>query len=165
MFDANTPTDTIINSLLEMEGEEKVARFADVPGQLLVDLNSADYLTSAPIKDDWKAGINHMNVRFSQNKVLVHPRCKFAIMSLESGTFNKNKTDFERTTALGHCDGLAALMYALRSRNVENPYGVTPRPMFMQGQMQRPQSEAPSLSKSVAPKNFGFKRKGFGSYK
>jgi hypothetical protein len=157
VFDANTPTSEIIASLKEMEAGREVTRFADVPGQLQVDLNASNYLVSMPVKDDWQAGVNHMNVRFATDKVLVHPRCKFTIMSLESGTFNRNRTDFERTTALGHCDGLAALMYALRSRDTSSPYPHAPRHYHMQSQF--PVSrETPPL---MTTKSFGFKPKRF----
>lgn len=166
VFDANTATSEIIAELRGMEGEEAVTRFADVPGQLLVDLNSGGYITNAPIKDDWKAGINQMNVRFSTDKVKISPRCQFLIMSLESGTFNKTKTDFERTSALGHCDALAALMYGLRSRSGSNPYGAPIRAYNHPSQFIVPRETDAPLAKAVSPKNFGFsKSKRFGSFK
>lgn len=166
VFDANTATSEIVTELYAMEGEETVARFADVPGQLLVDLNSGGYLTSAPIKDDWKAGINYMNVRFSLGKVKIDRKCQFLIASLESGTLNKTKTDFERTSALGHCDAIAALMYGLRSRNVSNPYGETVRNHHHTTQFVVPRETNHPLAKAVQPKSFGFSnKKRFGSFK
>ncbi len=165
VFDANTATSEIVAELHDMEGEEEVTRFADVPGQLLVDLNSAGYLTSAPVKDDWKAGINYMNVRFSQHKVNILPKCQFLIASLESGTLNKMKTDFERTSALGHCDALAALMYGLRSRDGSNPYGEQVRNYHHNTQFNVPRETEHPMSKAIQPKTFGFSnKKRFGSF-
>lgn len=122
VFPANTATDIAVTSLRQFEGKYKVTRYADVPGQLQVDLNAMGYEILAPVKQDWQAGINFMNGRFAQNKVAIHPSCKFLIESLQSGIFNKQKTDFERTVALGHCDALAALMYALRSQDRAAPW-------------------------------------------
>ena len=36
--------------------------------------------------------------------------------------FNKTRTDFERTDALGHMDALAAAMYGIRMNDKTNPY-------------------------------------------
>ena len=35
--------------------------------------------------------------------------------------FNKNRTDFQRTEELGHCDALACLMYSVRSQDKTLP--------------------------------------------
>jgi len=127
VWPANSATEYIVQDLMELEQKWNkfgiAGRYGDVPGQLQVDLaQSHNYEVRMPPKDDWQSAINHVNVRFSQNKMIVHPRCKFLIMSLQSGTFNKHKTDFERTSILGHCDALAALMYATRVQDRTNPY-------------------------------------------
>jgi hypothetical protein len=97
-------------------------RWADCPGQLQVDLNKVGFSVKLPKKLDWQAGINHMQVEFGQGRVLIDPKCKFLVASLEAGMYNKNRTDFERSETLGHCDALAALSYALRMLNRENPF-------------------------------------------
>ena len=124
VFDANTSTDDIVQELWRMEvGYYIEQRISDCPGQLLIDLNETHgYQVIMPHKSDWLASVNKMAVLFSMNQIVIHPRCKFLIQSCRSGTFNKNKTDFERTHTLGHCDALAALMYAVRGQDRDNPY-------------------------------------------
>ncbi len=76
-----------------------------------------------PVKDEWKAAINQLKVAIKLNEWEIHPRCKFLITSLTSGMFNKQKSDFSRSLALGHCDALAAMMYANRAIDTDNnPY-------------------------------------------
>jgi hypothetical protein len=96
---------------------------ADAPGQTLVDIAVyAKESISLPDKSDWQAGINNLNVRFSLNELEVDNKCRFLIESLRSGTFNKHRTDFERTKALGHCDAIASMGYAIRHYDYDNPY-------------------------------------------
>lgn len=131
VFPANTDTEKIVNALRKWEEHFNIeAKIADVPGQLHVDLTAKGYSVQAPMKQDWQAGINYMNTRFSLDKIVISPDCPFLLQSVESGTFNKSKTDFERTLALGHCDGLAALMYGLRSTPRDNPFAAH-RPSFI----------------------------------
>jgi hypothetical protein len=121
---ANTPTNTIVQELKDWERDYFIStRWADVPGQIQVDLNSMhDYQIVMPPKSDWIASVNQMAVKFTTDKILIHPKCEFLQRSIRGGMFNKNRTDFERTADLGHMDALAALMYALRSQETENPY-------------------------------------------
>lgn len=124
-FPPNTPTNKIIQDLREMIAERGIEPFvyADVSGQLQIDLNNEHgFPVAIPPKTDWKTAVNTMAVRFSEEKLLIHPRCQFLISSCNNGTLNTNKTDFARTAALGHMDALAALMYGIRVRNTENPY-------------------------------------------
>lgn len=124
VFDQNTSTTTIIAKIREMEkGLEISARFADCPGQLQIDLASIHgYEIQLPVKDDWRAGINSLQVSFGSGQHEIHPDCRFLIQSLESGRFNKQHTDFERNSVLGHCDAIAAMSYGNRMLNLENPY-------------------------------------------
>lgn len=127
---ANTPTENIVRDIrrrwagkwLQPNRSEHVY-FADVPGQLAVDLGRTFGMTIAlPQKSDWEASINGLANRFTIDKVRILPHCKLTITTCQSGTFNKQHTDFERTTTLGHCDAIAALMYAVRGLNRSNPY-------------------------------------------
>ena len=121
----NTSTDRIVEELRQWEREYEItARIADVPGQLAVDLNqSFGYYVVSPQKSDWQSSVNQMVARFAQDKVRVHKRCQFTTLSLESGVLNRNKNDFDRSEALGHCDALAALMYGLRCLDRTSPWG------------------------------------------
>lgn len=129
----NTPTDEIVGAIKHHWVDEAThrdyiygpvtAHYVDAPGQLRVDLiRSHGYECRMPAKDDWEAAINNLAVRFTQRKVKVHPRCPLTIQTCQSGVFNKNRTDFDRSSTLGHMDAVAALMYAVRSLNRDNPY-------------------------------------------
>lgn len=132
--ESGTDTIKIVESAREMEAEhihEKDKfhstpdRIADAPGQLQIDLHALHKFTvRPPAKDDFDAGINMLQVAFRQNKIEIHPRCKFLALSLDNGRLNKKRTDFERTPTLGHCDAIAALIYAYRMVNKENPYPI-----------------------------------------
>lgn len=126
VWPSNTPTDVIKRGLEEWERTFEIhARWADVPGQLQVDLShSLDYQIALPQKSEWRASVNNMSVRFSQNRIKIHPRCTFLRKSCRAGMFNKTFTDFgrENHNEIGHCDALAALMYAIRCQNRSTPY-------------------------------------------
>lgn len=117
IFSANTSSDIIIESIknMELDVSEVHQRFADAPGQLLIDWQMKhNYQTLLPRKDDWEAGLNAVRLMFRQGRILISDQCPFLKATLHSATFNKNKTDFERTETLGHMDALAALMYGVR---------------------------------------------------
>lgn len=59
---------------------------------------------------------------FYLNKVLVSPRCKLLIKTLTSGMLNRQRSDFERTPELGHCDALMSAVYGLYSKIIQDPY-------------------------------------------
>ena len=124
IFDSNTSTDKIVESLKEWDETNPVlTKWADVPGQLQVDLNSEhDYQIQVPPKSDWLSSVNTMAARFSTNKIRVSSSCPFLRKSIKAGMFNKTRTDFARTNELGHMDSLAAIMYGIRCQNKENPY-------------------------------------------
>jgi hypothetical protein len=124
---SNTPTETIVRDLRKQWGADfpGAPYIIDAPGQLLVDLKETHGITSQlPAKGDWKASINQLAVRFAQKKVKIHPRCKLLRQTCRSGTFNDQKTDFSRTESLGHCDAIAAAMYANRGLDRSSPYGI-----------------------------------------
>lgn len=129
--------------------------WADAPGQTLVDLAAITKTpVSLPTKDDWEAMINALNVRLRMGFIEIDPACKFLIESLRSGTFNKNRTDFERTKALGHCDAIAAIMYAIRHFEDENPYPVEtfPSDRYFKRPDVDPDAE---LGESIVGRGFG----------
>lgn len=122
---ANTPTTEVVKAFKEKWGHLNLTRHViDAPGQLYVDLQSQHKLTfTKPAKDDWETAINNVANRFTHRKVKVHPRCKLAIRTCQSGVFNKHRTDFDRSIALGHMDAMAALMYGIRSLDRSSPFG------------------------------------------
>jgi len=128
VFDSNTASSDYMLELQHMESlyPNISDRYADAPGQLLIDLRfNHNYFARLPLKDDWQASLNDFRIRVGSGKVKVHPRCSFLIATLKGATFNKQRTDFARTKALGHMDAIAAALYANRmlDRN-KNPYPV-----------------------------------------
>lgn len=122
-FGANTPTSDIVREMRPLEAHYGVDdRIADCPGQLSIDLSRMNYAIRMPIKADWSAGMNALQVAFALDKVEIDTSCTLLIETMESGQYNRQKTDFERTQALGHCDAAAALLYAWRSCRRQNPY-------------------------------------------
>jgi len=121
VFQANTPSVAIKKSMDEWQYNWH-SKHADVPGQVLIDLYELGAEFTTPPKSDWLASVQSMSNLFEMDQIWIHPRCKFLIMSCRAGVFNKNRTDYERLPEIGHCDALAALMYANRVQNRENPF-------------------------------------------
>lgn len=88
--------------------------FLDASGQLLIDYAQAGFDAALPPKDEFHAGLTMIRNAFYNDEILIHPRCKLLIASLRSGLLNKQRTDYQRTINLGHCDAVAAAIYALR---------------------------------------------------
>jgi hypothetical protein len=126
IFEPNTSTRTIVTGLQTMVAKNGVhvsRHYADVPGQVQVDLADTYKLSViVPPKSDWLGGVQTMAARMAAGKIVINPQCKFLINSCINGMFNKTKTDFLRNEELGHCDALAALMYAIKTRDTSNPY-------------------------------------------
>lgn len=137
--DANTSTRDIVAGLLALEPRE-VDRIVDAPGQLLIDLNDQHaYFCRQTAKDDWLAQINTLRTGFGQGRIRVHPRCTFLIATLKAATFNKTRTDFNRTMALGHMDAIAAATYGYRS--IDRTTNPIPRRVPGPGEWQRPREQ------------------------
>ncbi len=123
-FDKHTPTSEIVAAGKAMEEHwklKKVPRWVDCDGQLRVDLmRDHKFPVALPQKDKFEASINL--VRTAVPTLEIHPRCKFLIQTLQHARLNNKRTDFERTEALGHADGLMALCYGIRHVNKANPF-------------------------------------------
>lgn len=131
----NTGTSEIVTSVLEEEKKRKVQwlkgipkRVTDAPGQTTVDLKRMGFECMPPEKgkDSVEDGIQALRVAFSRGQIEVSKEnCPVLIQTLKYGMWNKHKTDFVRTDALGHCDALAALSYAFRHLDKRtNPFPV-----------------------------------------
>jgi hypothetical protein len=160
VFEPNTTTEHILKALKELEDKYsdflKIQnRWADLPTQTQVDLiTTYKYQVALPQKADWLGSVNYMASRFSTNRVKIHPRCKFLITSVKNGMFNKTRTDFARTEALGHMDALAALMYGMRMQNKSNPYPHVAVPRDHVQEVFREHEDMLELKK-LTPKRFG----------
>lgn len=114
-FDSKTPTTEIVKGGFEMEGGRTVNRAVDAPGQLFIDLSSVyGYSCYPPEKLHFDQNIIRLQTAFWKDEIIVDPSCKLLIATLNSGQLNKQRTDFNRTESLGHCDAMAALVYGLR---------------------------------------------------
>ncbi len=169
----NTETGTIVAQLRELEGDTPVVRWADCAGQLQVDLNdSHEYQVRLPLKDDWAAAVNNMQLAFTRDEIEIDLSCRLLRATLASGQFNRTRTDFARSEALGHCDTLAALMYGIRMLDRTNPYPKTV--LNRDVTFVRPEAlpEIAEVAKAIQPVTIRntfdsdrFKPKRFGSFK
>jgi hypothetical protein len=152
-WDANTTTDVIVRDLKAFAAKWPAVQstYADVNGQAAVDMTALGFGFALPQKSDWQSTVQSMVVRFSTAKIWIHPRCEFLRRSCRGAIFNKNRTDFERLPELGHCDAVAALMYALRMQNRENPYPAVPQNVM---QVAANRDEI-TFANTVSPKRFG----------
>lgn len=119
MCPQNTPTGEIVSRARELEAsvswEGTPERFADVPGQVQVDMmNDYNYPIRIPAKDDRDAQINSLRLIFTNMRIIIHPRCANLIGCIKSARYDDKRKDFKRTDAFGHADILMALVYAHR---------------------------------------------------
>lgn len=119
----NTGTDEIIKAHLDMETRNNVAwlkgspqRVIDAPGQVLTDIKRLGYSGGLPQKgkDSVSDGIQALRTALTKGSLEIHPKCIKLITTCKYGRWDKNKEDFQRTDALGHCDPVAALSYLFR---------------------------------------------------
>lgn len=115
-FEPETPTAEIVKQLREMEGSaEDLVKFVDCPGQLDIDLAiTHKYPILRPKKKAFETGITELRHAFNSDNVIIDPKCKLLILTLEHGGFNKQRNDFSRSTELGHCDAAASAIYGVR---------------------------------------------------
>lgn len=132
VFPVNTSSEVIareVNQLMEQIPTTHIERVvtADAPGQVRIDLSRLGLSTFPPRKGQgsFEAGINNLRYLVRKRELLVHPRCQFLTKTLLFGQFNKNRTDFQRSEELGHCDAIAALVYYSRHQRTDNPYPPT----------------------------------------
>lgn len=125
VFDNNTVTTKIIDGFKEKWGERQTLTL-DASGQLLLDYSAAGLQASLPQKDDFAAGLLLLNNYFHLGRLVIHPDCALLIRTLEGGLLTKNRNDFERSEALGHCDAVAACIYAIRG--VDKITDLRPKP-------------------------------------
>lgn len=112
VFDNKTPSQLIVDGIKAKFPGLPLAM--DASGQTLVDYASLGLPAMLPKKEVFEAGIQMLNTCFHNNEIIIHPACEFLIRSLEGALLNRQRTDFERSDALGHADAIAALIYAIR---------------------------------------------------
>jgi hypothetical protein len=142
-------TDTIAKAIrakeAELWGNRKVhTRWSDTDPRLIADLHVLHGLDfAATQKDEKEAQINQLRIWVKQHRIAIAPDCKRLISDLLVSIWNKQRTDYERTSE-GHADGIDALVYMLRNAPVhENPYPAIPEGVkrsthFIPAEMERP---------------------------
>lgn len=124
-FESHTPTSEIVKAV-KAKWKDCPTLILDAPGQLLVDYSSLGLPAGLPQKDDFAAGLLMLNNAFHNDKVVIDPKCKLLIRTLEGGLLNKTRSDYERSESLGHCDAIASAIYALRG--VDRVIDLRPKP-------------------------------------
>ncbi|MFZ4411499.1 MAG: terminase large subunit domain-containing protein [Bacteroidales bacterium] len=100
-------------------------RVADNNNLILLNELTVDYgLTMRPsAKDNKEAALNNVRLHISDEMLSISPKCKTLIFHLKSGTWNKQRTSYDKTPDGGHADAIDALSYMLRNiQKMKNPY-------------------------------------------
>lgn len=121
VWQPHTPSQAIFEYLLECQ-KIGLQVWCDAPGQWFVDANKFGVNAFLPPKSEWLGNLLSLNAAFHQGHILVSENCTHLIRTCQNARFNNQKTDFERSTELGHADAIMALAYAFRVINR------TPRP-------------------------------------
>jgi hypothetical protein len=83
---------------------------------LLQDLGQEQNLHFlATSKDSLPAMVNKVRMWVIAGRIKVNPRCRELIGCLKYGIWNDKRTEFDRSTAYGHFDALASLIYMVRN--------------------------------------------------
>jgi hypothetical protein len=80
---------------------------------ILADLSRKYKMPFAPVskKNGKEWMVNQLREFVKSGKLVIHPRCKMLIASLEFGIWKRDRSDFERSKELGHYDFIDALVY------------------------------------------------------
>lgn len=124
-FPPKTPTSAII-AAYKAKWPDQLTLTLDGSGQLLVDWSAAGLAAGLPPKDEFNAGLLLLGNAFHNNQVRIDPSCELLIRTLAGGLLVPNRTDYERSDELGHCDAAAAAIYALRV--VDRTTDLRPKP-------------------------------------
>lgn len=91
---------------------------------MINDLSSLHGLHFSPTaKDQAIAALNNMRIYLNTKKVIINPRCVNLIKHLRGATWNKKRTDYDRSPDSGHYDFVDSLSYLLRNIGwSKNPY-------------------------------------------
>lgn len=69
-------------------------------------------------KDSLHEMIDRLNGFLREDRIRVHPRCKYLIQCMRSGVWDKERKKLDRSAALGHYDGTMALAYLLHNLDI-----------------------------------------------
>ena len=125
VFQPSTPSSEIVRSLEDWL-KSKPTVVCDIQGNTRIDMSTLGLQTLEPMKDKFESTITFIRNAFYQDTLLIDKSCKLLIGTCENGMFNKQKTDFERSSVYGHLDALMALVYCLRS--IDKTKDLRPKP-------------------------------------
>lgn len=113
------------------KGKQPYSCIADNNNPILLrDLANTEKIFFNPVrKDSLVAMINFARLQFKNKLIRVNrDQCSYLSDCLLFGLWNERRTEFIRTDSLGHCDGIAALMYGVRNINTSiNPVPFIPK--------------------------------------
>jgi hypothetical protein len=100
-------------------------RVSDNNNLILLNDLSIDYgINFIPTaKDNKHAWINQIRILIAEERLVINPKCKQLIFHLKNATWNKNKTEYDRSLDGGHYDLIDSLAYLVRNiAYTRNPY-------------------------------------------
>lgn len=100
-------------------------RIADNNNLILLNDLAIDYNISfiPTAKDNKHAWINQIRILIAEERIIINPKCKQLIFHLKNATWNKNKTEYDRSLDGGHYDLIDSLAYLIRNiAYTRNPY-------------------------------------------
>lgn len=141
-------TDAIAQAIQKISGNTQFyRRIADNSHPLLLnDLSSKHSIHFKQVQKTTLAEmVNRLRVFIKNGRLIVDPSCKELILNLETASWNDKRDAFERSEAIGHADGLQALIYCVlmldeHTNPVPANWGYTNQHHFIQKQ-NNPQSE------------------------
>jgi hypothetical protein len=98
------------------DSQARIRRVADNNNlNILADLSKIYRLPFSPVskKNGKEWMVNQARQFIKAGKLVINPRCKMLITSLEFGIWKRNRDDFERSADLGHYDFVDALVYLI----------------------------------------------------
>ncbi len=93
---------------------KRIRRIADNSNlNMLADLSRLKKLYFVPVskKNGKEWMVNQLRQFIKAGKLVINPRCKMLIASLEFGIWKRGRDEFERSEELGHYDFIDALVY------------------------------------------------------
>lgn len=148
-FEPETPSKKIVDTLHERWSHLNPTYIVDIQGNTRIDFSGLGLATVQPIKDKFESTITFIRNEFYKDALLIDSKNTLLIETLRSGIFNKQKTDFKRTAALGHLDFIMALIYALRG--VDKMTDLRPKPKRENMWIPKQESKVLSNLKKLAP--------------
>lgn len=109
-------TELIATRLTEVSGDTKFyRRIADNSHPLLLsDLAYRHKMSFVPTRKlSLVEMVNRLRIFVKAGRLIIDPSCKELILNLETAQWNSKRSEFERSEAIGHADGLAALVYMI----------------------------------------------------